>query len=266
MAREILEHVPPTKPEDRNAASVSARDFVKEVKDEFAFFREQAPDFNREIHVRDDVNVLMVSQGDLYVPSRQRLSERQRCALLQHEVGTHILTHFNGSSQPLRMMSGGFADYDPLQEGLAVLSEYFCESLSTTRLRTLAGRVLAGHCLAEGADFREMFGTLRDEAHMPDEEAFDITARMFQGGGFLKDIIYLEGLVKLREYLMEGGEYEPLLAGKFGLKHIPLVAELTERRILKPPVLSPRYLLRDDFPQKLQAVRDGLPLHQMITP
>lgn len=72
-----------------------------------------------------------------------------------------------------------------------------------------------------------------------------------QGGGFLKDIIYLKGLVDLRKYLMEGGDYESLLSGKFGIKHTRIIRELTERRILIPGVLRPSYLLKENVTEKL---------------
>ncbi len=215
------------------------------------------------MHVRDDVNVLMVSQGELYVPAGSRYSEQEVEALIQHEIGTHVLTYFNGSRQPLRLFAEGFADYDPLQEGLAVLAEYFAGALSPDRLRTLAGRVMAGECLLAGADFQETFRCLRDKWRFHEREAFRITVRMFQGGGFLKDIIYLEGLVKLRDHLIGGGDLAPLLAGKFGLKHISLVAEFTERGILQPPMLLPKYLTGPLFQHRFNRLREGLPLHQL---
>ena len=265
VARELCEKLPEVGPQEAGEKSVTAQEFAQTVRDEFNYFRQQQGDFDRALHIRDDVNVLMVSQGELYVPSGQVLTDRQVRALTQHEVGTHVLTHFNGSRQPLRLFAEGLADYDPLQEGLAVMAEYFCDSLSPRRMRTLAGRVLAGHHLLQGADFPEMFRALRGEAGMTEEEAFKTTARMFQGGGFLKDIVYLEGLVKLQRHLVAGGAYEPLLAGKFGIKHIPLVAELTERGILRSPALRPRYLMQSDFDKKLSAVRDGLPLYQLTS-
>lgn len=86
-----------------------------------------------------------------------------------------------------------------------------------------------------------------------------------QGGGFLKDIIYLKGLVELRKYLQNGGAYEPLLAGKFGIKHVKIVKELTDRGILNKGVLRPSYLLTENVNEKLNLIREGLPLPQMVT-
>ncbi|NIQ16470.1 MAG: DUF1704 domain-containing protein, partial [Candidatus Dadabacteria bacterium] len=64
-------------------------------------------------------------------------------ALLQHEIGTHALTYFNGLSQPFKQLCIGLSGYEELQEGLAVLAEYLVGGLSKPRLRLLAGRVVA---------------------------------------------------------------------------------------------------------------------------
>ena len=64
-------------------------------------------------------------------------------ATLAHEIGTHALTYFNGKQQPLREFFTGMADYESMQEGLAVLAEYLVGGLSRPRMRMLAGRVIA---------------------------------------------------------------------------------------------------------------------------
>lgn len=74
-------------------------------------------------------------------------------ALVHYEVGTHVLTHYNGKAQPLKQLYTSFSDYDELQEGLAVLSDYLTVGLTRGRLRLLAARVIAGHSLTKGADF-----------------------------------------------------------------------------------------------------------------
>lgn len=208
----------------------------------------------------------MVSQGELYIPSDYKMSATEAEALIQHEVGTHVLTFYNGQQQPLQQLSVGLADYDTLQEGLAVMSEYLIGGLTANRLRTLAGRVIAGKALMDGGDFQQIFRLLTQEKGFSPESAFNITSRIMQGGGFIKDIIYLKGLVLLRNYLQNGGAYEPLLAGKFSLKHLEVVKELTERQVLHPPKLRPSYLTSDIAKERLQLIREGLPISQMINP
>lgn len=243
---------------------INAQEFSAMARKEFGYFQEQDPEFKSKIHIREDVNVIMVSRGELYIPADYTMSRREAEALIQHEVGIHVLTYYNGSRQPLTQLCSGLAHYDPLQEGLAVLAEYFAGGLTINRLRLLAGRVIAGAALIEGGDFHSIFKLLYNDHGFSKERAFNITCRIMQGGGFLKDIIYLKGLLELTDFIKAGGDPAPLLLGKFALKHLNVIKDLTEREILKPAALKPRYMESEDYEQKLTKIREGLSLSQLI--
>lgn len=262
-ATSILANVQEDK-QQKNRKILDAYAFAKIAESEFDYFRTQAPDYTSRVHIREDVNIMMVSKGELYLPADYNLTKNEATALIQHEVGTHALTYYNGSQQPLTQLSQGLADYDPLQEGIAVLSEYLVGGLSGNRLRVLAGRVMAGQALLDGADFKEVFNLLYLQYGFSKERAFNITSRIFQGGGFLKDIIYLKGLVHLRNYLMEGGDLEFLLAGKFALKHVPMINDLTQRGLLQPPKIKPRYFKEEYFKERMAKVRQGISFSNMV--
>lgn len=262
-ALQLLNEVPE---EDYKEAEnvMKAADFKILAEKEFDFFREQDPAFTSKVHIRDDVNILMVSRGELYIPSDYKMNATETQALIQHEVGTHILTYYNGMQQPLKQLSIGLTDYDTLQEGLAVMSEYFVGGLTANRLRTLAGRVVAATARMHGKDFKEIFKLLHEEHQFSAHRAFNITSRIMQGGGFTKDIIYLKGLVELKKHLEEGCELEPLFIGKFAMEHMPIITELRERRVLKEINLYPRYLKSEETKKKLSKIREGISLSQMI--
>lgn len=262
-AQNILDEVPEESPADRQAV-MNAHDFESLAEREFEYFRKMAPDYRSKVHIRQDVNIMMVARGELYLPAHYTLTEMEAQALIQHEIGTHALTYYNGSRQPLQQMAFGLAGYDALQEGIAVLAEYLAGALGANRLRTLAGRVVAGNALRKGADFDEMFELLHGNHDFSADRAFNITSRMFQGGGFLKDIVYLKGLLELRGYLSQGGALEPLLAGKFALKHLATVKDLTGRDLLYAPKIMPRYMLNASCTERLGEFKKGLPLHKMI--
>ncbi len=262
-ARKILNEVP-EEDEENQQDLLDARAFSSMARKEFDYYREQDENFKCRVHIRKDVNVMMVSQGELYIPQDYKMNRVEAEALIQHEVGTHVLTYYNGSKQPLSQLSIGLADYDPLQEGLAVMSEFMVDGLTPNRLRILAGRVLAGEAVMEGGNFQEIFRLLKMEYGFSAERAFNITSRIMQGGGFMKDIIYLKGLVLLKDYLKDGGEYEPLLAGKYGINHTEIIRELTDRKVLKPMQIKPRYLHSDQMFEKLKLIRQGLGLSQMV--
>ncbi len=244
---------------------IDAKEFSAMARKEFEYFRTQDPEFKSMVHIREDVNVIMVSRGELYIPADYTMSRREAEALIQHEVGTHVLTYYNGSQQPLTQLCSGLAHYDPLQEGLAVLAEYFADGLTVNRLRLLAGRVIAGAALLEGGDFHSIFKLLYDDHGFSKERAFNITCRILQGGGFLKDIIYLKGLLELIAFIKEGGDITSLFLGKFALKHLNVIKDLTEREILKPAALKPRYMESEDYEQKLTKIREGIALSQLVT-
>ena len=262
-AKLILETIPEDHGE-KDEKTINAHAFRELAEAEFDFFREQAPHFEAKIHIRDDVNIIMVSSGELYLPEDYTMTQLEAQALIQHEIGTHALTYFNGRQQPLSQLSAGFADYDATQEGIAVLSEYLGGGLTGNRLRILAGRVVAGEDLMNGADFKSVFHHLYTDYGFGKERAFNITSRMFQGGGFLKDIIYLKGLVELRDYLGKDGDLKPLLAGKFALKHTDIINDLTQRELLNPPKIVPRYFDQPDFTTKIEAFKKGITLSKMI--
>lgn len=263
-AENILERLTETKIHDGPNTGMGAEEFADLAKEEFDYLKEQDSGFKCKVHVRKDVNIMMVSKGELYIPIDYRVPRIEAEALIQHEVGTHVLTYFNGRQQPFSQLSIGLADFDTLQEGLAVLSEYLADGLTTNRLRTLAGRVVAGKARLNGNNFEQIFDLLFQKYGFTEVRAFNIASRIMQGGGLLKDIIYLKGFLKLRNYVKEGGKIEPLLSGKFGFHHIEIVQQLTERNILKPPVLKPRYLLKMDFEEKIKKIKQGLPLTEMV--
>lgn len=251
--------------EESTASSImKADDFKVLAEKEFEYFRGQDPNFTSKIHVREDVNILMVSQGELYIPSDYKLNANETKALIQHEIGTHVLTYYNGKQQPLKLLSIGLTDYDTLQEGLAVLSEYLVGGLTANRMRTLSGRVVAASARMHGAEFQDIFRLLHHDYGFTPQRSFNITSRIMQGGGFTKDISYLKGLLQLREHLENGGELAPLLTGKFALEHMPIITELGERRVLKHVNLTPRYLNTEETKNKISKIRKGLSLSQMI--
>ena len=88
--------------------------------------------------------------------------------------------------------------------------------------------------------------------------------RLYRGGGLTKDAVYLRGLLQILRYLREGGELEPLFIGKVASAHLPLIAELSMREIVKPPALRPRYLEGHGAQRKLERLRGGLKVLELV--
>ena len=239
---------------------VNAAAFAARAESEFEAYRAINPAMTGRVIVRDDIVSLMVSSGDLLVGSGMSFPAGRVEPLIQHEAGTHVVTYWNGRAQPFRLLASGLAHHDELQEGLAVFAEYLVGGLTPARLRTLAGRVLAARTVIDGATFMDTFFLLRDEHGFSARTAYMISMRVHRGGGFIKDAVYLRGLLKVMDYLKAGGRLETLFVGKMAAEHAPIIEELLRRQILTPPPLRPSYLDLPDTHYRIEQVRQGLNL------
>ena len=265
LAKKIVEQVPSHSRERGSKIRLDATAFAKRVEEELQYYRQQLPEFSANAEIRDDIYTgLMVSKGNLLIGKKTRISDSRANALIQHEVGTHILTYFNGRAQPFQMLYTGLAGYEEMQEGLAVLSEYLVGGLSLPRLRLLAARVIAARSLIDGASFIDTFKILKDTYSFTQRTAFTVTMRVYRSGGLIKDAVYLRGLVGLLDYLKKGGTLEPLFVGKIAAEHIPIIQELQWRKVLKPAPLRPRYIENPNIEEKFNALRKGLSVLDFI--
>ena len=263
-AKYILNRVPVRRPGRSAVRQLSAKEFAARAEKEIRYYRERDQRVWSRVEIRDDVVGVLVSHGNLLLNRHQTVAENRVESLLAHEIGTHVLTFFNGHAQPFRQLYAGLPDYEELQEGLAVLAEHLTGGLTGARLRLLAARVLAANMITEGAEFTEVFRELDKTYGFTQKTAFNVTLRIFRGGGLFKDMVYLRGLMQLLEYLGSGGAFEPLLLGKFGAGHMHIIRELQWRKVLVAPPLKPRYLDNPEAIERLEAVRRGISLQDLV--
>lgn len=256
LAEEILSRRPAEPATEPADGFVAATEIAASARREIDRYRTQMPEFDGGVVISDGVAAgLMVAQDRLYISESARLRRERLMPLLHHEIGTHLLTFFNGRRQPLGLMYAGLAGYEPLQEGLAVLAEYLAGGLTASRLRTLAGRVLAVRAMTDGASFVDAFQRLHTGHGFSPRVAFTTVLRAFRAGGLTKDAIYLRGFQELLEYLRDGHDVEPLYVGKIGLHHVPYVRELRRRGVLCPPGVLPRFWEDRRLHERLDACR-----------
>ncbi|MGI9055612.1 MAG: flavohemoglobin expression-modulating QEGLA motif protein [Pyrinomonadaceae bacterium] len=237
----------------------------KLARQEIEYYRNIYPPMTAKVEIREDTPPgLMVSSGDLMIGNRTSISTSRINALLHHEIGTHSVTYFNGRAQPLKLLYSGLPGYEQLQEGLAVFAEYLVGGLSSARLRTLAARVVAVRRLTNGAKFTEVFGELHNEFKFSAKTAFNIAMRVFRGGGLTKDAVYLRGLVEVLDYLKTGGDIETLFVGKMGPEHVSIIRELQWREVLRPAPLTPRYMTFPETAARLEKVKRGVSVLNLI--
>jgi uncharacterized protein (TIGR02421 family) len=207
------------------------------------WYRHVCPDFTAVALLRDDLPPgLMVSGPRLLISRQTRMSARRLPALLEHEVGVHLLTYFNGNAQGLRIFRAGLAGYERTQEGLAVFAEFATGGTGVQRLVLIAARVLAVHAMLDGSSFIETFRLLRREAGMDETAAFGVALRVHRSGGLSKDAIYLQGLQQVLQHVAGGGELEPFWYGKIAAHHFNVLQELRARGMLREPGVRPAFL------------------------
>lgn len=257
QAEQILEQIPAVGSGASNGHGLKAADFKERAEAELAYYRSRWEGFTAAARFSNSVIAgLMVSRGNLLIAPGSRTPASRVDALIQHEVGTHLVTYYNGMAQRFTQLRTGFAGYEELQEGLAVIAEYLVGGMTPSRMRILAGRVAGAKMLIDGAGPVDTFRLLCRYGFGP-RPAFNVMLRLYRGGGLTKDAIYLRGLLRILDYLRNGGELEPLFVGKIAAEHIPLVHELTRRGIIAPPKLTPRYLERPESQKRLERLRAG---------
>ena len=244
---------------------VDASRFAAMAEEELAWYRERYAGLAAKVNIRPDVTGVLVSRGDLLIGSEFRATETRARALLQHEIGTHVVTYSNGLAQPLGQLANGLAGYEETQEGLAVAAEYLVGGLTSSRVRVLAGRVIAVRALVDGAPFVEGYRLLTGQYEFAPSTAFTICMRVYRSGGLTKDAIYLRGLIEVLAYLQADRDLEPLLLGKLAITDVPAIEELRWREYLKPPRLTPRFLTAPGAEGAMRTLRRGTSLLELVT-
>jgi uncharacterized protein (TIGR02421 family) len=260
-AEVLLDRIPVPPPE--TGVRLDAIAFARRAEHELDHYRALYRDVAARVEIRDDSSGVMVVNGNLLVAPTATVPETRVDALLQHEIGTHVITHINGSNQPLRLLGTGLAGCDETQEGLAVFAEYLVGGLTARRLRQLAARVIAVHEMTQGVPFPEVHSNLVDNGIRP-VEAFTITMRVFRSGGLTKDAVYLRGLRHVITHVAAGGRLDVLWLGKMALIDLPHVEDLLGQGVLVAPMLVPRYVAEPFVQDRLADVTPSTTLLDLI--
>ena len=207
-----------------------------------AFFKEKAAAWGLKCKVEKSSRIVakaMVNndKGILIINKDVVFSERELVAFAYHELGIHMLTTINGKKCKLKVFSLGLAGNTHTQEGLAIYSEYCSGHLTLSRLKVLALRVIAVDYMLKHHDFSRTYHTLLNQHGVDTDQAFTLTTRVYRGGGFTKDYLYLKGFRDILN-LSKTAELDNLLVGKTGLLDFSVISEMIGRGlILKPEPL-----------------------------
>ena len=189
------------------------------------------------------VLVLNSRESILFQPNA-KFKRKELNALIEHEIGIHMLTTVNSNDQQFKIFNIGLPANTLTQEGLAVLAEYLSGNLTLARLKKIAHRVVAVDMMCSGADFIECFHTLRNIHNADPDDAFTITTRVFRGGGFTKDYLYLSGFVRMLRLWEEHHDLTPLLVGKTSIQFYTTIEEMIGRGMISAPAIITKSFLK----------------------
>jgi uncharacterized protein (TIGR02421 family) len=207
--------------------------------DAIEYFRHQAKEW--QLHCKIEKSGKLVAKAMvnnekslLLINKEASFTQKELHAYAYHELGIHMLTTINAKQHPLKVFSLGLTGNTHAQEGLALYSEYRSGSLTIKRLKTIALRVIAVQYMLEHSDFVKTYTALIKEFQLDKEFAFTLTTRVYRGGGFTKDYLYLKGFRDVLSLAKEG-PIDNLLVGKIGLLDFNIVSEVVERGMITRP-------------------------------
>lgn len=177
--------------------------------------------------VNNEKALLLINKNALF-------TEKELQAFAYHELGIHMLTTINAKKHPLKVFSIGLTGNTHTQEGLALYSEYCSGSLTIQRLKTIALRVIAVKYMLEHNDFVKTYHALMSEFKLEKDFAFTLTTRVYRGGGFTKDYLYLKGFRDVIN-LAKANSIDNLLVGKIGTLDFEITNEIVERGMIAKP-------------------------------
>jgi uncharacterized protein (TIGR02421 family) len=252
------------KPRRGNGDFHSAPALAEAARDLIGSYGRPGAAFAASVEIREDIAGMMVTGNRLLVGSATTVPTGRLDALLSHEVSTHLLTYLNGASQGLSIFRSGLAKYEGIQEGLGVFAEWAVEGLTNTRMRLLAARVVAVDAMQHGADFMEGYRQLRHDFGFSVPGAFSIASRVHRSGGLAKDAIYLEGFRAVIDHVAAGRSLMPFWLGKIAGDDVPAMEELLQRGLVHAPMFLPEYLDRPKVQQRIQRLKTGIGLEQLL--
>ncbi|MDT0558813.1 DUF1704 domain-containing protein [Ichthyenterobacterium sp. W332] len=195
----------------------------------------------------------------LVLRKNHKYSKNQLKVLANHEIGVHMVTTFNGLSQPLKVFSNGFPNNVETQEGLAVYSEFMSGCLTLQRLKELAFRTIAVDSLHKGYSFSDTFDLLHNQYKLNRDKAYSVTLRVHRGGGFTKDHLYLSGLKKVFKYAQNDNDLGLLLTGKVSLEYIETIKESINLGLaISPKFYTDAYTKNNNANKDLEFILKGL--------
>lgn len=230
---QYLLHLPAIASEPKRSPSLTVDSAISSFKDALEDYG-----FDCKIELNNKViSQVMVLNSRKLIQFRPdaKFTRPEINALIEHEIGVHMVTTMNSSQQDLKIFNLGLPVNTKTQEGVAILSEYLSGNISMKRLKKLALRVVVVDMMCSGASFIDCYKYLMDNHLDSPNEAFSLVTRIYRGGGFTKDYLYLSGFVQILRFWEKENTLDPLLIGKTSIEFYNVISEMIEREMVERP-------------------------------
>jgi len=230
-------------PREEARRDLSAEEVKQMLERHVELYRKRYPDFECGIDMVPHMSSTMyVDQNRIHIKEGARYSKVAAECDMHHEIEAHVLTWLNGQRQPLGLLRVGMRGTMAFQESLGVFTELASGVMAPERVASLCSRVVAVDSLVRGLEFFDLFERLVEEFGFDAEFAYSVCQRVYRGGGFTKDWVYLAEVGGILRYWAAGGDLSRLLLGKAVLREAETIGELLDEGILVPPRYLPLYL------------------------
>jgi len=229
--------------------TISAEVVAKHFREAVGFtFGSKAP----KVTVVDNLSAKATATSrEIKIREKGRFTYKNIRQLINHEALVHVATTLNGRSQhQMKILGANYGAVTKTQEGLAVFSEFITGSMDIERMRRLADRVIAVQMAIDGADFIDVYRFFLEKTERK-YQAFEQARRVFRGGvlsggaPFTKDIVYLDGLIRVHNFFRSAVEKSRddalrlVFAGKIDLDDIPVLLKMKQDGLIKDPKYIP---------------------------
>ncbi|RME23215.1 MAG: DUF1704 domain-containing protein, partial [Deltaproteobacteria bacterium] len=185
---------------------------------------------------------------------------------IHHECDAHLLSFLNAARQPLGLWRTGTAGALRFQESLGVFCEFAAGVLVPARLRRLCARVVAVDMMLGGASFSDTFNHLVQRARFAPADAFDMALRVFRGGGFTKDWLYLADVERMLTEAVVPDRFRAFFSAKLDFSVIDELDVYEQKGWIAPSTFLPLWAGQADdrLARAARMLEKGLPLTDVL--
>lgn len=166
-------------------------------------------------------------KGDeLIIKKGATVWKRELRSIIAHEIEGHYLRKLNGRQQKLSIFSRGTAHYTETEEGIAIYNQSRFISPNDRKYYSIYERYYFLE-YARKHSYRRLISKLAEYYENEYERVFSYMLRIKRGwkdvsksGVFMKDTVYVNGYLKVQNFVDNGGSLEDLYMGKISIEDL----------------------------------------------